>query len=184
MFEGPKKAGAARLLSLAALIALLAPRAAAQAPAPPPDESDPAPADLTGENAEEVADLEDAGYGARAATAPELPSTQAASEVDRADLDRRVSTSAPDALRWEPGVAIQQTAHGQASPYVRGLTGQQVLHLFDGVRINHAIYRQGPNQYFFTVDARTLAGLEVERGSASEPHGTDALGGVIRATPL
>src|SRR5690606_1644284 len=49
---------------------------------------------------------------------------------------------------------------------------------------NNAIYRQGPNQYFFTVDAQTLDHLDVVRGSGSTLHGSDAIGGVILAVPL
>jgi iron complex outermembrane receptor protein/hemoglobin/transferrin/lactoferrin receptor protein len=98
-------------------------------------------------------------------------------------MEERMVRSAPDALRYEPGVSVQQTAHAQASPYVRGLTGQQVVHVFDGVRLNNGIYRQGPNQYFFTVDAGSLEELRVVRGSASTVHGSDALGGAIIAIP-
>src|SRR5690606_1230083 len=91
--------------------------------------------------------------------------------------------SAPDALRSVPGVSVQQTGHGQASPYVRGLTGQQIVHLFDGIRLNNGLYRQGPNQYFFTVDWQSLERIEVVRGSASTRWGSDALGGAILAVP-
>lgn len=103
--------------------------------------------------------------------------------IDRDELDERLPRSAPDALRSIPGVSVQQSAHGQASPYVRGLTGQRVVHLFDGVRLNTGIYRRGPNQYFFTVDSLTLDRLEVVRGSGSVRWGPDALGGAILATP-
>ncbi|MBL8682081.1 MAG: TonB-dependent receptor [Myxococcales bacterium] len=99
-------------------------------------------------------------------------------------MDERVVRSAPDALRFQPGVAVQQTAHGQASPYVRGVTGQQVLLLFDGVRLNNGLYRQGPNQYFFTVDAGSVEQIDVERGSASVRYGSDAIGGVVIARPI
>jgi iron complex outermembrane receptor protein/hemoglobin/transferrin/lactoferrin receptor protein len=104
--------------------------------------------------------------------------------VTRREIDERVVRSAPDALRFLPGVAVQQTAHGQASPYVRGVTGQQVLLLFDGVRLNNGLYRQGPNQYFFTVDAGSVDHIDVERGSASVRYGSDAIGGVILAAPI
>jgi len=109
---------------------------------------------------------------------------RAATVVRRETLEERLPRSAPDAIRYEPGVYVQQTAHSQASPYVRGLTGQQVVLYFDDVRLNNSTFRQGPNQYFFTVDARTLDRVEVVRGSASVRYGADALGGAILSTPI
>lgn len=108
---------------------------------------------------------------------------RAGSRVSRSDLDERQPRSAPDALRWEPGVYVQQTAAAQGSAYLRGRTGQQTVLLFDGVRLNNSVWRQGPNQYFFTIDARALAGIEVVRGGASTRHGSDAIGGVLDAIP-
>jgi iron complex outermembrane receptor protein/hemoglobin/transferrin/lactoferrin receptor protein len=126
--------------------------------------------------------------GETVVTAPtsdrEAPEGRATSTVTRADLERRLPRSAPDALRWEPGVFVQQTAHAQGSAFVRGLTGQQTLALFDGIRLNTSTWRQGPNQYFFTLDSRTLDSVEVLRGGASTPYGSDALGGVLLAHPL
>ena len=128
---------------------------------------------------------QDAAFGASAEVGSSTParSTLSQSRVTRRDMDERLPRSAPDALRFEPGVSVQQTAHGQASPYVRGLTGQQVVHLFDGVRLNNGIYRRGPNQYFFTVDTYSVQYIDVLRGSASTRFGSDALGGAIIAVP-
>jgi iron complex outermembrane receptor protein/hemoglobin/transferrin/lactoferrin receptor protein len=109
--------------------------------------------------------------------------TRANSTVTKRQLQERLPRSAPDALRYEPGTYVQQTGHSQASAYVRGLTGQQTILMFDGIRLNNATFRQGPNQYFFTVDARSVAAIDVTRGSASVRHGSDALGGTINATP-
>ena len=114
---------------------------------------------------------------------PELLPGRAGSRVSRRELEERQPRSAPDALRWEPGVYVQQTAAAQGSAYLRGRTGQQTLLLFDGVRLNNSVWRQGPNQYFFTVDARTLAAIEVVRGGASTRYGSDAIGGVLDALP-
>ncbi len=113
-----------------------------------------------------------------------LPMGRARSEVTQEDLARRLPRSAPDALRFEPGVFVQQSAHGQGSAYLRGLTGQQTLLLFDGVRLNNSTYRQGPNQYFFTLDSQSLASIQVQRGGGSTRWGSDALGGVILALPV
>jgi outer membrane receptor protein involved in Fe transport len=109
---------------------------------------------------------------------------RAASKVERRDLDERLPRSAPDALRYEPGVFVQQTAHGQGSAFIRGRTGQQTIMLFDGIRMNTSLYRQGPNQYFFTLDARTIHHIDVMRGGASTRYGSDAIGGVLDARPI
>lgn len=108
---------------------------------------------------------------------------RASTTVGRRELEERQARSGPDAVRWEPGVHVQQTAAAQASVYLRGRTGQQTLLFFDGVRLNNGTWRQGPNQYFVTVDARTLAAVDVTRGSASTLFGSDAIGGVIEAFP-
>ncbi|MHB8879283.1 MAG: TonB-dependent receptor [Myxococcaceae bacterium] len=113
-----------------------------------------------------------------------LPDGRAGSVVRRSDLDRRLPRSTPDALRFEPGVFIQQTAAAQASAIVRGLTGQQTLMLFDGIRLNNSTYRQGPNQYLFTIDPRTVEAIELQRGGGSTRYGSDALGGVLLVRPL
>lgn len=111
-------------------------------------------------------------------------SWRAGTKVGREELEERLPRSAPDALRYEPGVFVQETAHSQASVFVRGRTGQQTVILFDDVKMNNSVWRQGPNQYFFTVDALTLKSVEVLRGSASTRYGSDAIGGVIHARPM
>lgn len=108
----------------------------------------------------------------------------ATTKVSRRELEERLPRSAPDALRWEPGVYIQQTGHAQGSAYVRAVTGQQTVMLFDGIRLNNSTYRQGPNQYFFTIDSHSVSSLEVTRGSGSVLWGSDALGGVLAAHPI
>lgn len=102
----------------------------------------------------------------------------------RKALDEQLARSTPDALRFTEGVYVQQTGHGQASPYIRGRTGQSTLLMFDGLRINHALFRQGPNQYLFTVDSQTIDHINVVRGSASVELGADALTGAVLITPL
>ncbi len=115
---------------------------------------------------------------------PHQAEDRPSSHVDRRELDERLPRSAPDALRYEPGVFVQQSAHGQGSAFLRGRTGQQTVMLFDGIRMNTSLYRQGPNQYFFTLDAHTIHHIDVMRGGSSTRHGSDALGGVLDARPV
>lgn len=113
-----------------------------------------------------------------------LKEDRSVTTISRWILDERQVRSTPDALRYTEGVYVQQTGHGQASPYIRGRTGQSTLLMFDGLRINHALFRQGPNQYLFTVDVQTIDHLDVVRGSASVELGSDALTGAVLITPL
>jgi len=88
--------------------------------------------------------------------------------------------SSPESLVLSPGVFVQKTNHGGGSPFIRGLTGNQTLLLIDGIRLNNATYRYGPNQYFNTIDIFSIGKTEVLRGSGSVQYGSDAIGGTIQ----
>jgi outer membrane receptor protein involved in Fe transport len=95
------------------------------------------------------------------------------------DLRERAPRSTPELLEGVPGVVVQKTAHGGGSPYVRGFTGQHVLQMLDGVRLNNGTTRYGPNQLLNTVDPFSLRRVELLRGPGSLYYGSDAMGGVI-----
>lgn len=103
----------------------------------------------------------------------------AVSLVTSLDLKNNAPRSIADALTGVTGVWMQQTNHGAGSPFLRGLTGNQTLLLVDGIRLNNATFRYGPNQYFNTLDVSSVKQLEVIRGKGSVLYGSDALGGVI-----
>lgn len=92
--------------------------------------------------------------------------------------------STPEALMSVPGVFVQKTNHGGGSAFVRGLTGNQTLILVDGIRLNNATFRYGPNQYLNTVDHFSVNRVEVLKGSGSVQYGSDAMGGVIHLITL
>jgi hemoglobin/transferrin/lactoferrin receptor protein len=98
---------------------------------------------------------------------------------DRQQIERRAPLSIAQALEHEVGVLIQSTGAGQASPFIRGLTGPQTLILVDGIRMNNSTFRFGPNQYFGTIDPGMIERIEVIRGPQSMLYGSDAIGGVI-----
>lgn len=170
---------------LQAALGLLTLVGAAGVAAAEPQESEPAPAQDEAEPPAPEPGVEQAiEVDVHGRPVERQQPERAGSRVERRELEEQLARSAPEALRYEPGIYVQQTAHSQGSPFVRGQTGQRVLHLFDGVRLNNSTYRQGPNQYFFTVDTGSLASIEVTRGGASTLYGSDAIGGVIDAQPL
>lgn len=101
------------------------------------------------------------------------------------EIERATPQVLPDLLRGQPGVFVQQTTPGQATPIVRGLKGSEVLALVDGMRLNNAIFRNAPNQYLALVDLLNVERLEVVRGPLPSLYGSDAMGGVVQViTPV
>ncbi len=104
--------------------------------------------------------------------------------VDRDDLQANAPRTTPDALRGLPSVMVQKTAYGQGSPYLRGFTGFRTLMMVDGIRLNNSTFRDGPNQYWNTVDPWSVARYETVMGPASVLYGSDAVGGAVNALTL
>jgi outer membrane cobalamin receptor len=101
-------------------------------------------------------------------------------KLNKKDLENSQYRTTPEALTGSSGIFVQKTNHGGGSPFIRGLTGNQILLLMDGVRLNNSIYRYGPNQYFNTIDVYSISHIEAVKGTGSVQYGSDALGGVIQ----
>lgn len=100
-------------------------------------------------------------------------------QVDKAELDSRVGRTVLDRVNYGPGVFIQRTAPNQASPFIRGLTGEQTLLTLDGVRLSHALMRPGPNQYAALVPGVSVDRVDAILGSSSVVNGSDGLTGAL-----
>ncbi len=96
-----------------------------------------------------------------------------------ADSISGISRSIPESLRYTPAIMVQKTGHGQGSPYIRGFTSQRTLFLIDGIRLNNSVFRDGPNQYWNTVDGYSIGRIEIVKGPGSVLYGSDALGGTV-----
>jgi len=93
--------------------------------------------------------------------------------------DRAEGRIAVDLLRNATGVHVQQTSAGQGAVVLRGLVGNQVLYLVDGIPLNNGTYRDGPGQYLATIDPESIDRFEIIRGPASVLYGSDAQGGAV-----
>ncbi|MFC1671999.1 TonB-dependent receptor plug domain-containing protein [Planctomycetota bacterium] len=104
--------------------------------------------------------------------------------LSREDMQMRQVRTVPESLGEVPGVMVQKTGHGQGSPFIRGFTGFRTLFLIDGIRLNNSIFRDGPNQYWNTVDSFTIESMEIVKGPGSVLYGSDAVGGTVNAITL
>ncbi len=112
---------------------------------------------------------------------------QSITVVSREQLQQTAPRTTPEALMYQAGIWLQKTNHGGGSPIIRGLVGNQVLVLIDGIRLNNSTNRYGPNQYLNTIDPGLVERIEAVRGSGSVLYGSDALGGVVQVlskTPI
>lgn len=99
--------------------------------------------------------------------------------ISSSEIEGKLSRTVPEALKEIGGVSIQKTAQGHGSPFIRGFTGFRNVLLIDGIRLNNSVFRDGPNQYWNTVDEFLIDRLELIRGPASVLYGSDAIGGTV-----
>ncbi len=106
----------------------------------------------------------------------EIPEAVSVVGADRVQ-DKQLVT---DALADAVGGYVQQTTPGQGAAIIRGLKGSAVLHLVDGMRLNNAIFRSAPTQYFAFLPTTATERIEVVRGTPASLYGSDAVGGVVQ----
>ncbi len=99
--------------------------------------------------------------------------------VSGEELAATGESSLPRALASAAGVWVQESNLGGGAPVIRGLLGNQILIVVDGVRMNDSTTRLGPNQSLNTIDPAIVELVEIYRGTASVRYGSDAIGGVI-----
>lgn len=99
--------------------------------------------------------------------------------IDREAIDASAARTLSDVIDRTPGLVVQRTATNQASPFLRGLTGEQTLLLFDGVRLNNALFRPGANQYSALIPAEAIDHVDVILGAGATAMGSDGLTGAV-----
>ena len=102
--------------------------------------------------------------------------------VSREDLLQSLATRTEDVVRYIPGVSVTQdgTRFGDSGFTIRGLSGNRVLTLIDGIpladQFNIGDFSDATQDYLIP-DA--ISRIEILRGPASALFGSDALGGVV-----
>lgn len=110
----------------------------------------------------------------------QLDSPRSMSVITGEELRRRNFRTVPEALQEIVGVMVQETNYAGGSPIIRGMVGNRILILVDGIPVNSGSFRLGPNQYLNTIDISQVERIEIVRGAGSVLYGSDALGGLIQ----
>ena len=92
-------------------------------------------------------------------------------------LDMKVTSTLGDTLAAEPGMASSSFGPGAARPVIRGLGGDRIRVLENGVGTND-ISAVSPD-HAVTIESALVDKIEVVRGPASLLYGTSAIGGVV-----
>ena len=108
--------------------------------------------------------------------------------IDKEDFDKSPSVDIRNLLKNVPGVTTRKTTRsgvrgtpGISDVNIRGLDGDRILFLIDGIRLPDryeygGYYNLGQADY---VDFSFLKSIEIIKGSISSLYGSDALGGLI-----
>lgn len=98
------------------------------------------------------------------------------SVISKDEIDARIAASISEIFAQTPGIQFSGGPRRTGeTPALRGISGEGVLVLFDGVRQN---FLSGHDGRFF-IEPDLLRSAEVVRGPGSALYGSSALGGVI-----
>lgn len=102
---------------------------------------------------------------------------QSTTTVDREALRRTGGATLAESLGGEAGIAVRSDGPGATAPIIRGLSGERLVVLHDGVRAGD-LAATAPD-HGVTVDPLAAERIEVVRGPAALVHGSNAMGGVV-----
>jgi len=109
--------------------------------------------------------------------APQSTRSSATSvHLDRAKIARFQPATVSDALLAAPGVDVSRTGPWASQVSMRGLSGERVLVLVDGVRLQTG---RGHGAQTSLVSVDKLESVDLLPGAGGAVYGSDALGGVV-----
>jgi iron complex outermembrane receptor protein len=102
---------------------------------------------------------------------------QATNVLGGQELTKELQGTLGATLQNEPGVAMRAFGPGPARPVIRGLDGDRVLVLEDGMRMGDLSSQSG--DHGVNINPSGASRLEVVRGPATLLYGANAIGGLV-----
>jgi iron complex outermembrane recepter protein len=104
-------------------------------------------------------------------------SFQATNVLGGQDLTKELQGTLGATLEAQPGIALRSFGPGPARPVVRGLDGDRVLIVEDGLRMGDLSSQSG--DHGVNVNPAAATSIEVVRGPATLLYGSNAIGGLV-----
>jgi iron complex outermembrane receptor protein len=107
----------------------------------------------------------------------QFESFQATNVLGGQELTKELQPTLGATLENEPGIALRSFGPGPARPVIRGLDGDRVLIVQDGLRMGDLSSQSG--DHGVNVDPAGASSIEVVRGPATLLYGANAIGGLV-----
>ncbi len=103
------------------------------------------------------------------------------SVVTAEDIEKNAASDMNQLFKYDPSVYVTGSTGGAQNIIVRGMGGDRILMIKDGMRMNEGYGADGANNFVGRgfVETDTLKQVEVAKGAASSLYGSDALGGIV-----
>lgn len=105
-------------------------------------------------------------------------SSLAVTQVDRSQIQTSGLTSLAEAIDGNEGVSVSRVGSWGSRPVLRGLSGERLAVLIDGMRVSRAC-TYGMDMGLATIDPASVERVEVLSGPGSTAYGSGNVGGVI-----
>ena len=99
--------------------------------------------------------------------------------LDLQKILERAPNNISELLPETPGADIVGVGANQSRPVIRGLRGQRILLMTDGIRMSNSRRTQAFGEIPSLTDITSLKRVEVVRGPSSVLYGSEAIGGVL-----
>jgi iron complex outermembrane recepter protein len=107
----------------------------------------------------------------------QFESFQATDVLGGQELTKALQPTLGATIENEPGVALRSFGPGSARPVIRGLDGDRVLIVADGLRMGDLSSQSG--DHGVNVNPASASRIEVVRGPATLLYGANAIGGLV-----
>ncbi|WP_448548027.1 TonB-dependent hemoglobin/transferrin/lactoferrin family receptor [Thalassotalea fusca] len=103
------------------------------------------------------------------------------SVVTEEDLEKQLVNDMNQLFKYDPSVQVTGSQGGAQNFIVRGMGGDRILMIKDGMRMNEGYGANGLNDIVGRgfIETDTLKQVEIAKGAASSLYGSDALGGIV-----